>query len=625
MSARCTCCFLRHGNTLLLTHAPPVNRMSMDNLTVGGRCAGGPPTFDVTEEQTVEGGLDEPAELEPEQGSLDLAPRGHATAPGGRLGGRGRRGAAQGPAADRDDPDDAGLGEAHPDDARRHRGHPARHAATCSTDLETSGRPTRAGDWDVRAYVDGRDAKLANEEALVDLDGGVTSLWLRGDADPTSTTLLDGVLLDLAPVVLDGGRPARRSSRTPTAASCTPTPTSASRRADATAELADGGPAGRGPRASSSTPPTSTTAAPPTSRSSAGRWPSARRTSAPSPTPGSSVDEAADAGRVPLRRHRRAVRRRSPSSAPPAGSGRGCSSSAAPTRPRAAAARRHQPADDEQVRPLGEHAAHHRRRVRRRRRRRRRVTVLPFDSPLGRPDAFGRRIARNTSHLLIDESHVAARRRPGRRRRTPSRSSPTTSPSPRGTIFGRLERAAPDLDAEIADDRRASARREIATRKRPITGLTEFPNLGETLPEREPDRAADDVRRYGASFEALRDEPAAEPRLPGHARHRRRAHRPRDVRHQPARRRRHRRRRRRADRRRRRPGRGVRRPAGRLPGRHRRGLRRVGRRGRGARCASAGAASGDRRRQARATDADDSCAMGVDALDFLTRTREELA
>ena len=35
------------------------------------------------------------------------------------------------------------------------------------------------------------------------------------------------------------------------------------------------------------------------------------------------------------------------------------------------------------------------------------VTVLPFDSALGRPDAFGRRIARNTSSLLIAESHVA--------------------------------------------------------------------------------------------------------------------------------------------------------------------------------------------------------------------------
>ena len=35
------------------------------------------------------------------------------------------------------------------------------------------------------------------------------------------------------------------------------------------------------------------------------------------------------------------------------------------------------------------------------------VTVLPFDTPLGVPDAFGRRIARNTSALLVSESHVA--------------------------------------------------------------------------------------------------------------------------------------------------------------------------------------------------------------------------
>ena len=35
------------------------------------------------------------------------------------------------------------------------------------------------------------------------------------------------------------------------------------------------------------------------------------------------------------------------------------------------------------------------------------VTVLPFDSRLGLPDAFSRRIARNTSSLLVEESHVA--------------------------------------------------------------------------------------------------------------------------------------------------------------------------------------------------------------------------
>ena len=51
--------------------------------------------------------------------------------------------------------------------------------------------------------------------------------------------------------------------------------------------------------------------------------------------------------------------------------------------------------------------------------------------------------------------------------------------------------------------------RQVATRQRPITGLTEFPNLSEALPERADE--PDDVRRYGAAFEALRDEPAASP------------------------------------------------------------------------------------------------------------------
>ena len=50
------------------------------------------------------------------------------------------------------------------------------------------------------------------------------------------------------------------------------------------------------------------------------------------------------------------------------------------------------------------------------------VTVLPFDSPLGTPDAFGRRIARNTvapAHRRVARRH----RRPTRRAvPTPSRS-----------------------------------------------------------------------------------------------------------------------------------------------------------------------------------------------------------
>ncbi len=36
------------------------------------------------------------------------------------------------------------------------------------------------------------------------------------------------------------------------------------------------------------------------------------------------------------------------------------------------------------------------------------VTVWPFDAGLGVPDEFGRRIARNVSALLLEESHVGA-------------------------------------------------------------------------------------------------------------------------------------------------------------------------------------------------------------------------
>ena len=36
------------------------------------------------------------------------------------------------------------------------------------------------------------------------------------------------------------------------------------------------------------------------------------------------------------------------------------------------------------------------------------VTVLPFDAAIGVPDVLGRRVARNTQALLLEESHVAA-------------------------------------------------------------------------------------------------------------------------------------------------------------------------------------------------------------------------
>ncbi|MDQ2847358.1 MAG: methylmalonyl-CoA mutase family protein [Actinomycetota bacterium] len=145
------------------------------------------------------------------------------------------------------------------------------------------------------------------------------------------------------------------------------------------------------------------------------------------------------------------------------------------------------------------------------------VTVLPFDSALGVPDGFGRRIARNVSHLLIGESQVA-------RVADPAGGSPaieqlTAELAAAGwDEFGRLEQTG-GATAALADgsflDRidavRAQRDSRIATRRLPLTGVSEFPHLGEALPTRSPH--PDDGAQYSwaAAFEALRDEPVATP------------------------------------------------------------------------------------------------------------------
>lgn len=141
------------------------------------------------------------------------------------------------------------------------------------------------------------------------------------------------------------------------------------------------------------------------------------------------------------------------------------------------------------------------------------VTVLPFDTPLGRPDAFGRRIARNTSALLLAESHVGAVADPAGGSFSVERLTDDLARAGWAEL-GRLEEAG-GVRAALADGSLhgrieqvvAVREREVATRRRPLTGLSEFPDLGEELPVREPDPGADEVRRYGASFEALRDDP----------------------------------------------------------------------------------------------------------------------
>ncbi|WP_084211436.1 methylmalonyl-CoA mutase family protein [Pseudonocardia acaciae] len=144
------------------------------------------------------------------------------------------------------------------------------------------------------------------------------------------------------------------------------------------------------------------------------------------------------------------------------------------------------------------------------------VTVLPFDAALGLPDAFSRRMARNTQSLLVAESHLA-------RVVDPAGGSwyvesLTTALARRAwELFTEIERAG-GLAAVLRDGSLAerlattwrARERNLATRKEPVTGVSEFPNLDERAPVRPPDpRPAPHgllprVRR-AAAFEALRD------------------------------------------------------------------------------------------------------------------------
>jgi len=146
------------------------------------------------------------------------------------------------------------------------------------------------------------------------------------------------------------------------------------------------------------------------------------------------------------------------------------------------------------------------------------VTVLPFDAALGLPEAFSRRIARNTSALLVAESHVAAVSDPAGGSYAIERLTDDLARAAWAEL-GRIEDSGGVLaaiaDGSLADgiERTAVERAgQVARRERPLTGTSEFPNLHERLPERRPHPAgAAGVTRRGAPFEELRDDPAAEP------------------------------------------------------------------------------------------------------------------
>ncbi|WP_055598278.1 methylmalonyl-CoA mutase family protein [Streptomyces aureus] len=142
------------------------------------------------------------------------------------------------------------------------------------------------------------------------------------------------------------------------------------------------------------------------------------------------------------------------------------------------------------------------------------VTVLPFDDALGLPDAFARRIARNTSTVLIEESHLSRVIDPAGGSWYVERLTDELAHAA-WEFFQDIERAGGQEAAlrsgtigERLAGTWAARSRKLATRREPITGVSEFPHLTEKPVDRTPAPAQPAgglprVRRDEA-YEALR-------------------------------------------------------------------------------------------------------------------------
>ncbi|MGR6921275.1 methylmalonyl-CoA mutase family protein [[Actinomadura] parvosata] len=157
------------------------------------------------------------------------------------------------------------------------------------------------------------------------------------------------------------------------------------------------------------------------------------------------------------------------------------------------------------------------------------VTVQPFDACLGLPDAFSRRIARNTQSLLLEESGLGRVIDPAGgswyvERRTADLAAAAWA------FFQEIEAAGGIVAAAGLVSGRIAATRErrdddIAHRRFPITGVSEFPDLDEKPVRRRPAQVPQETGspresgglprvRYAEPFERLRDLADARPERP---------------------------------------------------------------------------------------------------------------
>ena len=145
------------------------------------------------------------------------------------------------------------------------------------------------------------------------------------------------------------------------------------------------------------------------------------------------------------------------------------------------------------------------------------VTVLPHTLAIGLPDGFARRVARNIQNVLTGESNLY-------RVADPAGGSGYIETLTRELaeaawkLFQQIEAGGgavssitpADFPAQVAEAR-AALEKDIARRKAPLTGVSEFPNIAEKSPAvlmpapQAGDAGPLPAMRVAAAFEALRD------------------------------------------------------------------------------------------------------------------------
>lgn len=151
------------------------------------------------------------------------------------------------------------------------------------------------------------------------------------------------------------------------------------------------------------------------------------------------------------------------------------------------------------------------------------VSVLPFTQGLGLPDPFARRLARNAQLILLEESHLGFVADPAAGSGAFEALTQGLCEKAwglfqgleaQGGLYGALERG--DFQQAVAKASQARAR-DVARRKTPLTGVSDFPDLAEAKVETlevappafcyygERRVASLQPHRLAEPFEALRD------------------------------------------------------------------------------------------------------------------------